>query len=112
MLISLQQLSKSRKALGINCTASKTEIRKAFHAKAKLLHPDRWQHVDNKAHAYSKWYTLVKAYNLLKSYDSPVQKARYKGPRHNRYIYDAIVPYGFYNPTTHQRHQGVSIQPR
>ncbi len=105
MNINLSQLRASRLILGVNCAASKTDIKRAFKAKALTLHPDLWhtQKV-NKTHIYHKWARLVNAYQLLRNYDSPAQRAKYnQGHRHHTGSAKvSMVLYAKPDPRTHQ----------
>lgn len=76
--VTLPQLRASRKSLGVNCAATKSEIRAAFLRKALKDHPDKWFNASRikQLMAHRRWCTAVKAYNLLKKYESPYQKSR------------------------------------
>lgn len=78
-MISLIELRVARKILGVNCHASKTEIKTAFRKKAVQSHPDRYQGKDKPFRVREKWNNLINAYRLLMSYESPAQRNRYSG---------------------------------
>lgn len=83
MRISLPKLRGCRQILGINCHASKTEIRQAFLAKAKQWHPDKWDGKGYRSFVYQRWFKLEEAYRVLMNFDSPAQRRRYvNGHRH------------------------------
>ena len=77
----MRELVIARRSLGVNCQATKTQIRQAFKARALILHPD--MRMVSKRHPAKdirrSFATLVAAYQLLRRYVSPVQKNRYNG---------------------------------
>lgn len=79
----LKQLRDARKILGVNCQATKVQIKRAFKQKALLKHPDHVKPRVNlpPSQIRTQFSNLVKSYKLLMEYTSPAQKNRYNGAR-------------------------------
>lgn len=68
------QLMSARRVLGVNCWASKRDIRRAAIQKAQLLQPALIAGPKRKMKdASDRLATILNAYKLLKNFDSPAQ---------------------------------------
>jgi hypothetical protein len=76
--ISYIDVRAARVTLGVDCTASKKDIRRAFLAKSFDVHPDRSHHLppSKRKKLEARFIVLLKAYDVLRKYDSPLQREK------------------------------------
>jgi DnaJ-class molecular chaperone len=81
--MNVRLLAIARRSLGVNCWATKTDIKRAFRQRALILHPDTAvPYPGRKARTVCEMFTtLVKSYQLLTRFTSPAQRNRFNGAR-------------------------------